>query len=60
MKIYKCDNLCTISDTEKKCERCGEMTKYLCDVGSQEELELLTTNLQKNKFGDFKKIKVKK
>jgi hypothetical protein len=60
MKIYKCDKLCTVSDREVKCKKCGKKTKYLCDVDSVEERDLLIGNLQKNKFEDFKHIKDKK
>jgi len=50
MRVYKCDKLCTISDREVKCKRCGKMTKYLCDVETEEEREILINNLQMNKF----------
>jgi len=36
------------------------MTKYLCDVETKDELEFLTANLQKEKFGEFKTLKEKK
>jgi len=60
MQIYKCNNLCTISDKRIKCKECGKMTKYLCDVETKDELEFLTANLQKEKFGEFKTLKEKK
>ena len=50
MKVFKCEKLCTVSDREVKCERCGELTKYLCDVDSIEERDILVENLQRNKF----------
>lgn len=60
MKIYKCDKLCTISDYPKKCEKCGQKTKYYCDVEDKREVEILASNLQLNKYGDeFKKLKEK-
>ena len=50
MKIFKCDKLCTVSDREVTCDKCGKKTKYLCDVQSVDEREILITNLQRNKF----------
>ena len=50
IKVFKCDKLCTISDREVKCERCGKLTKYLCDVDTPEERDILAKNLQANKF----------
>jgi len=57
MQVFKCDKLCTISDREVKCDRCGKITKYLCDVDTVEERDILAENLQKNKL---KKIIKKK
>ena len=50
IKVYKCDKLCTVSDREVKCEKCGKKTKFLCDVSSIEEREILVENLQRAKF----------
>ena len=57
MQVFKCDKLCTISDREVKCERCGKLTKYLCDVETVEERDILANNLQKSRI---KKIIKKK
>ncbi len=50
IKVFKCDNLCTVSDREVKCDRCGENTKFLCEVETDEERRLLVSNLQREKF----------
>lgn len=49
LKLFKCDKLCTVSDREVKCERCGEKTKFLCDCEDTDERDLIVKNLQKFK-----------
>ena len=50
MKLYKCDKLCTVSDREVKCKRCGKLTKFLCECETEEERELIVSNLQTEQF----------
>ncbi len=50
LKVYKCDKMCTVSDREVVCEKCGKKTKFLCDVSSPEERTILVENLQREKF----------
>ena len=55
IKVFKCDKMCTVSDREVVCDRCGKKTKYLCDVRDAEEREILIKNLQQTRIKQITK-----